>query len=1325
MPTNWSQFAARDTDTLDLGYHYDALDYLCSQIALSGPPLTLNPGVAVALFGTVGFAGTNANGALTSSGRADAMNRILWYPAVQEQAVKLNNVATFSSSILDIFPYSGSPSPKILNFTFTDFPMQGGRQRLFAQAYPYCWPVVSARDCWFRGIDLSMGGYYYQPAFYVVGQISLLNNLFERSTLGLFNGYVLYYTSVVQNPLSATLYNNLFWQGTVGLSHLDNQASNHLGWTVKDNLFDQTSISFSGDGNYLSLVARSNNGFYNSPTYTNLAGTANVNLTALSYASARLGPWYIGSASPTLTDVGSQAASGAGLYHHTMVTNQTKEGASTVDIGFHYVAVNGNGQPVDTDGDGVPDYLEDKNGNGIFESGSETPWYCYPSPSGLVSWWPAEGDSQDGFGTNHGTLFGTTSYSGGEVGQAFNGNGSGSGAQVGNPAALRLQDFTIEAWVKRASTSSASLDAGGGEIFSYGFAGYGLGMNNNGTLFLTRVGLSNVTTSNGVTDTSFHHVAVTKSGSTVIFYIDGVAYPAAAYNPGFTFSTPAAVGARGDTMRNSFYGLIDECAVYNRALSTAEIQGVYGAGVQGKCLYPPVILTQPTNQVVTVGNPAAFSVLAVGTSLRYQWVQNGNPIAGATRSTLSFTNAQNLNAGNYWVTITNQVGALTSVTVSMTVNAAVCTPCPAGVVGWWAGEASVEDNLGSNPLSLQNGATYAPGKVGKGFSLDGIDDRITATGSPCLDIGPGQDFSLEAWIQPRTNVTSYGVVTVLGKRYAQEYTKGYEVYLQDGKLALQLADASGAENFASSGPDLRDGLFHHIAITVDRQSSTGGKLYVDGAVVLTFNPTGHLGDLSNPDPIRIGNHPTSYLNCFFKGIIDEPAIYKRALYASEIQAIYNGSFLGKCALPPSAPLITVQPISQTVSAGTPVTLQVGAQGTPTLYYQWFLEGAELAGATSATLILNNAQPGNSGTYDVLVGNAEGENRSFGAVLTVHPPGLTNVWVEDAIPNGAAPHGDNESWNWLDYYFDDNCDFWWCEEVYPNSGSLMHMSGYVGAAMHQHYFDGATVRLPVNQGDTLFAYINLDPAYPPGEIMLQWRDTSGNWYRAYWGPDNLIGWPATRIGDLPPVDQWTRLEVPASLLGIEGLTLDGMAFTLYDGHAAWDSAGSFNPDDADQDEISDAWQRQHFGANYQNDPDAAASADPDGDGLTNLEEYRRGTDPKNPDSDYDGRSDGEEIREGTDPLNSASHAARFLGTWSFDASSGYAPFIGGSNSPPFAGDQGQAPLATSNLQLVPGTNGNAVRLAGMAPVRLAYRDVEPAGSANINCANGTIRFWFSP
>ncbi|PYK99351.1 MAG: hypothetical protein DME19_08835, partial [Verrucomicrobia bacterium] len=45
-----------------------------------------------------------------------------------------------------------------------------------------------------------------------------------------------------------------------------------------------------------------------------------------------------------------------------------------------------------------------------------------------------------------------------------------------------------------------------------------------------------------------------------------------------------------------------------------------------------------------------------------------------------------------------------------------------------------------------------------------------------------------------------------------------------------------------------------------------------------------------------------------------------------------------------------------------------------------------------------------------------------------------------------------------------------------------------------------------------------------------------------------------MGGLPPTGQWARLEVPASLLGLEGATLNGMSFMLVDGRATWDSAG---------------------------------------------------------------------------------------------------------------------------------------------------------------------------
>ncbi|MBI3849680.1 MAG: hypothetical protein HY298_05235 [Verrucomicrobia bacterium] len=90
---------------------------------------------------------------------------------------------------------------------------------------------------------------------------------------------------------------------------------------------------------------------------------------------------------------------------------------------------------------------------------------CDPVPSNLVSWWQAEGNAFDANGTNHGTLLGNTAYVPGQVGKAFNFDGSGDAVQIGNPASLQLQNFTIDAWIKRSSTTQASLSAGGGQGF--------------------------------------------------------------------------------------------------------------------------------------------------------------------------------------------------------------------------------------------------------------------------------------------------------------------------------------------------------------------------------------------------------------------------------------------------------------------------------------------------------------------------------------------------------------------------------------------------------------------------------------------------------------------------------------------------------------------------------------------------------------------------------------------------------------------------------------------------------------------------------------------
>jgi Concanavalin A-like lectin/glucanases superfamily/VHL beta domain len=211
-------------------------------------------------------------------------------------------------------------------------------------------------------------------------------------------------------------------------------------------------------------------------------------------------------------------------------------------------------------------------------------------PSGLVGWWPGDGNSTDIVGGNSGTMVGGATFAPGEVAQAFRVTG-GSYVDVADAPALNpTTAITIDAWVRANSfgtTSSIVKKAGGTDGQQPN--GYALEMLG-GTQFSFRVYVNGawqaVSTDSSFSLNTWYLIAGTYDGSQIQLYVNGVSAGSLTVagtivpsnnhlNFGRDPSNPL------DTTR-FWDGQIDEVEIFNRALSASEIQSIYNAGSAGK-----------------------------------------------------------------------------------------------------------------------------------------------------------------------------------------------------------------------------------------------------------------------------------------------------------------------------------------------------------------------------------------------------------------------------------------------------------------------------------------------------------------------------------------------------------------------------------------------------------------------------------------------------------------------------------------------------------------------------------------------------------------------
>jgi len=219
-----------------------------------------------------------------------------------------------------------------------------------------------------------------------------------------------------------------------------------------------------------------------------------------------------------------------------------------------------------------------------------------------------------------------------------------------------------------------------------------------------------------------------------------------------------------------------------------------------------------------------------------------------------------------------------------------------------------------------------------------------------------------------------------------------------------------------------------------------------------------------------------------------------------------------------------------------VKLETSGSGT---YYN-LSQGAFLNAATFREIVSSTTNS------PVVLSDTHG-SAAVNSTSAVRAAGPAQSWVDGPSPASAVTgNGGGDMWNWI---ISSN------PTAVP--GNRVNESALI-EGLHQHFFTGAVSTMSVNTGEVLVAFANLDPKNIPSEVMLQWND--GSWeHRAYWGADRIdygITGTASRryMGPLPPAGQWVRFAVPARQVSLEGSTINGMAFSLFDGRAIWGRAG---------------------------------------------------------------------------------------------------------------------------------------------------------------------------
>jgi len=343
--------------------------------------------------------------------------------------------------------------------------------------------------------------------------------------------------------------------------------------------------------------------------------------------------------------------------------------------------------------------------------------------------------------------------------------------------------------------------------------------------------------------------------------------------------------------------------------------------------------------------------------------------------------------------------------MSMAISAQ-STTCPEGMVSYWKlddvkNATSYVDAISAHDATVDVAPDSIGGIIGSARNFNGTTQSLTVPSHTDYDFPISTSFSIELWTK-HTDVSFGDKNKVMIGRGDPAYNVG-QWWLgaehSTGNITFSLKADTEKDAYFVKGKSCKDGNWHHIVAIKDTNAI---KIYIDGKLDAT-SYVKFLNSFQSPGDIKIGNlvktaSPTN-INYWYKGSLDDIAIYSRALSLAEVNDHYTKGLFGKNYCEGDQPNIISEPITS-ASVGQLYTYSIDATGTEPLTYTLLVKPNGMTISSEGLIEWTPASTSDNGLVKVMVSNPSfppADTQTF--VINIAEPavcteGLLGLWKMD-------------------------------------------------------------------------------------------------------------------------------------------------------------------------------------------------------------------------------------------------------------------------------------------------------------------------------------------